>query len=167
MATVTLRGTEIHTSGTLPAPGTAAPDFLLVDGRLEERRLADFRGRRKLLYIVPSLDTPVCAATTRRLDQQAPAGAELLVVSADLPFAQQRFCKQAGLQRVTPLSMMRSRKFAEDYGVLMVDGPLAGLAARALLVLDEGEQVLHGELVAEITREPDYQRAFAVLRGEG
>lgn len=163
MAVVTLRGSPVHTCGELPRPGDAAPDFLLVDTRLRERRLADYRGRRKLLSIVPSLDTPVCASSTRKFDEQAPAGAVMLVISADLPFAMQRFCKEAGLKGVEPLSMMRSRSFAKDYGVLIQDGPLAGITARAVVVLDENDRVLHSELVAEIGDEPDYDSALAAL----
>jgi len=161
MATISLKGTETHTNGELPAPGETAPDFLLVDERLRERSLADYRGKKKLLSIVPSLDTPLCAASTRKFNQQAPADAVMLVISADLPFAMQRFCKGAGIDKVIPLSLMRSRKFAKDYGVLIQDGPLAGITARAVLVLDENDRVLHSELVADIAAEPDYESALA------
>jgi len=163
MATITLKGQEIHTSGELPAVGSRAPDFVLVDKDLEDRTLADFRGKRKLLNIVPSLDTPVCATSTKKFDEYAKGRDDvvMLVISADLPFAQARFCGAEGVQNVVPLSMMRSRKFAKDYGVLIVDGPLAGITARAVVVLDENDRVVYTELVPEIAQEPDYDRALA------
>ena len=131
---------------------------------MQDRYLADYRGRKKLLNIVPSLDTPVCATSTKKFNEQAPEGAVMLVISADLPFAMQRFCKGAGIDKVIPLSMMRSRNFAKDYGVLIQDGPLAGITARAVVVLDENDRVLYSELVAEIADEPDYDSALAALR---
>lgn len=165
MATITLKGQEIHTSGELPAVGSKAPDFVLVDRDLNDRTLADFRGRKKLLSIVPSLDTPVCATSTRKFNDHAQGRDDvvMLVVSADLPFAQARFCGAEGVDKVVTLSMMRSRKFAKDYGVLITDGPLAGITARAVLVLDEDDVVRHAELVPEIVQEPDYDRALAAL----
>ncbi len=165
MSTVTLKGERVHTFGKLPAVGSRAPGFRLVDARLQERTLEEFAGQKKLISIVPSLDTPVCAESARAFNQQA-AGLEqvlVLVVSADLPFAQGRFCATEGLSRILTLSMMRSKEFAKQYGVLMTDGPLAGLAARAVLVLDEDDRVLHGELVEEITQEPNYQAALQAL----
>ncbi len=165
MAEITLGGTPIHTNGELPAVGSQAPDFRLVDAELNDRTLADFAGRRKLLNIVPSLDTPVCAASTHRFDEAA-AGRDnlvMLVISADLPFAQARFCGSEQIGKVVPLSMMRDRKFAKDYGVLITDGPLAGITARAVVVLDENDRVLYRELVPEIKQEPDYDRALAAL----
>lgn len=165
MATITLEGQEIHTSGELPAVGSKAPDFVLVDRDLNDRTLADFRGRKKLLSIVPSLDTPVCATSTRKFNDHAQGRDDvvMLVISADLPFAQARFCGAEGVDKVVTLSMMRSRKFAKDYGVLITDGPLAGITARAVLVLDEDDVVRHAELVPEIAQEPDYDRALAAL----
>lgn len=165
MATITLKGQEIHTSGELPAVGSKAPDFVLVDRDLNDRTLADFRGRKKLLSIVPSLDTPVCATSTRKFNDHAQGRDDvvMLVISADLPFAQARFCGAEGVDKVVTLSMMRSRKFAKDYGVLITDGPLAGITARAVLVLDEDDVVRHAELVPEIAQEPDYDRALAAL----
>jgi len=165
MATITLKGQEIHTSGELPAVGSRAPDFVLVDKDLEDRTLADFKGKRKLLNIVPSLDTPVCATSTKKFDEYAKGRDDvvMLVISADLPFAQARFCGAEGVQNVVPLSMMRSRKFAKDYGVLIVDGPLAGITARAVVVLDENDRVVYTELVPEIAQEPDYDKALAAL----
>jgi thiol peroxidase len=166
MATVTLQGDPLHTSGELPPEGAPAPDFRLVDGELNDRSLADFAGRKKLLNIVPSLDTSVCAESTRKFNEHARANEEtvILVVSADLPFAQQRFCGAEGLENVVPLSMMRDKAFARDYGVLLEDGPLAGLAARAVVVLDEDDRVVHRQLVPEIGDEPDYDQALSTLK---
>src|SRR6266702_2937337 len=133
MATVTLKGNPIHTNGELPAIGAAAPDFVLTGGDLKDVSLKDFGGKKKVLNIVPSLDTPVCATSTRRFNEKAGGlgGAVVLVVSADLPFASKRFCTTEGLANVVPLSMMRSKHFAKDYGVMIDDGPLAGITARA------------------------------------
>ncbi len=167
MATITLRGNEIHTNGELPKVGAAAPDFRLTKGDLSDVALADFAGKRVLLNIVPSLDTPTCATSTRKFNEQASqvAGATILVVAADLPFAMGRFCSTEGIENVTPLSMMRSRNFAKDYGVLITDGPLAGITARAIVIIDESGKVAHTELVPEIAQEPDYDAALAALRG--
>jgi thiol peroxidase len=166
MATVTLQGEPLHTSGELPAEGASAPDFRLVDSELNDRSLADFAGKKKLLNIVPSLDTSVCAESTRKFNEHARANADtvMLVVSADLPFAQQRFCGAEGLENVIPLSMMRNKAFARDYGVLLEDGPLEGLAARAVVVLDPSNRVIHRQLVPEIGEEPDYQQALSALQ---
>jgi len=166
MATVTLRGTPVHTNGELPAVGSRAPDFRLVDGSLAEVTLENFRGKKKILNIVPSLDTSVCATQTRTFNERAArlANTVVLVVSADLPFAQKRFCETEGIKNVVPLSMMRSRSFAKDYGVLLTDGPLAGITARAVLVLDENDRVLHAQLVPEIGQEPDYDAALRAVQ---
>ncbi|MEE8342774.1 MAG: thiol peroxidase, partial [Gammaproteobacteria bacterium] len=129
MATITLHGKEIHTNGELPAVGSQAPDFSLVDGELNDRRLADYQGKKKLLNIVPSLDTPVCATSTKKFNDHAKGRDDvvMLVIAADLPFAMGRFCSGENIDQVIPLSMMRSRKFAKEYGVLIDDGPLAGV----------------------------------------
>jgi len=166
MAQITLRGTPIHTSGELPAVGAQAPGFKLVTGKLDEVTLEDFAGKKKVLNIFPSVDTPTCATSVRTFNQRATEApdVELLQISADLPFAQGRFCSSEGLDRVQPLSMMRNRDFARDYGVLITDGPLAGLSARAVVVLDENNRVLHSELVPEIAQEPDYEAALAALK---
>lgn len=165
MATVTLQGNPIHTIGDLPKVGSQAPDFRLVDTDLNERSLADFKGKKKLLNIVPSLDTPVCAISTRKFDQHyaQAKNAVMLIISADLPFAQKRFTEGEGLTNVVPLSMMRSRDFAKDYGVLITDGPLTGICARAIVVLDENNKVMYTQLVREIGEEPDYDKALAAL----
>jgi thiol peroxidase len=165
MATITLKGNEIHTNGELPAPGSQAADFNLVDAELGDKRLADYSGKKKLLNIVPSLDTPVCATSTKKFNEAA-AGQDnvvMLVISADLPFAMGRFCGAENIDKVVPLSMMRSRNFAKDYGVLIEDGPLAGITARAIVILDENDKVVYTELVPEIGQEPDYDKALAAL----
>ncbi len=169
MATVTLKGNPVHTIGELPAVGASAPDLRgLVNGDLQEVSLATYRGQRKVLNIVPSLDTAVCATSTRKFNEKASAlaGTVVLVISSDLPFASKRFCTTEGLTRVVPLSLMRSRQFAKDYGVLLVDGPLAGITARAVVVLDADDRVLYRQLVPEIGQEPDYDAALRAVRGE-
>ncbi|MCG6897466.1 MAG: thiol peroxidase [Thiocapsa sp.] len=165
MAQTALQGNPVRLAGDLPAVGTTAPDFRLVDKDLADRSLADFAGKKKLLNIVPSLDTPVCATSTKRFNASmgGKADAVALVISADLPFAMGRFCGAEGVDNVIPLSMMRSRTFAKDYGVLIEDGPLAGITARAVVVLDADNKVLYTQLVPEITQEPDYDAALAVL----
>lgn len=165
MATITLQGNEIHTNGNLPAIGTQAPDFILVDGELNNKKLSDYSGKKVIMNIVPSLDTPVCALTTKKFDEHAGNHKDtvILIISADLPFAQGRFCGQEGLENVVPLAMMRSRNFAKDYGVLIEDGPLAGITARAIVVLNAQGEVLHTEMVGEIKDEPDYEAALAAL----
>lgn len=165
MATITLHGNEINTNGDLPAVGSQAPDFKLVDGELNDLNLASFAGKKKLLNIVPSLDTPVCATSTKKFNETAQAhpDAVMLIISADLPFAMGRFCTAEGADNVTALSMMRSKNFAKEYGVLITDGPLAGITARAVVVLDENDKVVYTELVPEIAQEPDYDAAIAAL----
>lgn len=165
MATITLKGEPIHTSGELPAVGARAPDFLLVDRYLDDVRLGSFAGKKKLISIVPSLDTGVCAASTKKFAELL-AGRDdvvVLIVSCDLPFAQARFCEAGGVEGIETLSLMRSRDFARDYGVLITDGPLAGITARAVVVLDGNDVVRYTEQVPEITTEPDYDRAIAAL----
>jgi thiol peroxidase len=166
MAQVTFKGTPVHTSGELPKVGEKAPDFKLTPGDLKDVSLADYRGKRKVLNIVPSLDTPTCATSTRKFNESASklANTVVLVVSADLPFAAKRFCTTEGLQNVVPLSLMRTKAFAKDYGVLLQDGPLAGLCARAVVVIDENDQVKYTQLVPEIGQEPDYEKALAAVR---
>ena len=166
MATITLKGNKITTNGELPKVGSKAPDFHLVDGALADKHLADYKGKKKLLNIVPSLDTPTCATSTKKFNEHAKgrSDAVMLIISADLPFAQGRFCTGEKLTNVVPLSMMRSRNFAKDYGVLIQDGPLAGITARAVVVIDEHDVVKYTQLVPEIADEPDYDKALAALK---
>lgn len=165
MAHTALEGNPVRLSGELPAVGDQAPDFRLVDKDLADRSLADFAGKKKLLNIVPSLDTGVCATSTKKFNAAMAdkSGAVALVISADLPFAMGRFCGAEGIDKVMGLSMMRSRNFAKDYGVLIEDGPLAGITARAVVVLDANDKVVYRQLVPEITQEPDYDAALAAL----
>ncbi len=165
MAQVTLKGSQIHTNGNLPKQGEKAPDFVLVDAELKNHSLEDYRGKRKILSIVPSLDTAVCALSAKKFNEKIKERPDVvvIVVSADLPFAQKRMCSHDHLENISTLSMMRSRKFAKDYGVLIEDGPLAGICARAVLVLDEQDRVVYTELVPEITEEPNYDKALEAL----
>ncbi|MGB4333358.1 MAG: thiol peroxidase [Chromatiaceae bacterium] len=165
MAHTALQGNPVQLSGDLPAVGSSAPDFSLTAGDLSDVSLASYAGKKKLLNIVPSLDTGVCAASTRKFNEMMAgrADAVALVISADLPFASGRFCGAEGITNVINLSMMRSRNFAKDYGVLINDGPLAGITARAVVVLDANNQVVYTQLVPEITQEPDYDAAMAAL----
>ncbi|MEW8507073.1 MAG: thiol peroxidase [Candidatus Thiodiazotropha sp.] len=165
MATITLEGNQINTNGDLPAVGSVAPDFSLAATDLADVSLSNYAGKRKLLNIVPSLDTGVCATSTVKFNQAMgdKNNSVALVISADLPFAQGRFCSAEGIDNVVSLSMMRNRIFAKDYGVLIVDGPLAGICARAVVVLDEDNKVLYTQLVPEIVQEPDYDAALAHL----
>lgn len=165
MADITLHGNACKTNGELPAVGSAAPDFQLVDKELNDVTLATYAGKKKLISIVPSLDTGVCATSTKVFNERLGDRGDVVViiVSADLPFAQGRFCGAEGVDNVTTLSMMRSRNFAKDYGILIQDGPLAGITGRAVLVLDEGGKVVYSQLVTEIGEEPDYGGAIAAL----
>jgi thioredoxin-dependent peroxiredoxin len=166
MSNVTLGGNAVTVAGDLPKVGTTAPDFNLVAGSLKDKTLAAFEGKRKVLNIVPSLDTPTCATSTRKFNEAAAAlnNTQVLVISGDLPFAQGRFCTTEGIKNVFALSAFRDANFAKNYGVEIVDGPLAGLTARAVIVLDESNKVLYTQLVPEIKDEPDYDAALAVLK---
>lgn len=163
---VTLNGTPITLYGAFPKIGEIAPPFTLVDKDLKDVALKDFAGKRKVLNIVPSLDTAVCATSTRRFNALASslANTVVLVISADLPFAMSRFCVAEGLDNVLTLSVMRGREFMRNYGVKIADSPLSGLCARAVVVLDEQNRVLHAELVDEITHEPNYDAALTALQ---
>lgn len=165
MTTVTLRGNPTEVAGKLPQPGDTAPDFSLVASDLSDVTLTTYAGKRKLLNIVPSLDTPTCATSTRKFNEEAGglANTVVLVISADLPFAANRFCATEGLKNVVHLSTMRGREFMRNYGVEIVTGPRIGLTARAVVVLDENDKVLHSQLVNEITSEPDYAAVLEVL----
>jgi thiol peroxidase len=165
MSTVTRAGTTIHVSGTFPSPGDIAPDFTLTTSAMEDAGLDRWQGKRKVLNIIPSIDTPTCATSTRKFNEKAGSldNTVVLIVSADLPFAASRFCGAEGLKNVECLSTFRNYSFQEDYGVAMQDGALAGLTARAVVVLDENNKVLHSELVPEIKQEPNYEAALSVL----
>lgn len=165
MAQITFQGNPIHTIGNVPAAGHQAPDFRLTAGDMSDKSLADFAGRKKVLNIFPSMDTEVCAMSVKKFNDYAAQHDDtvMLQVSADLPFAQGRFCGDNGLDNVASLSMLRDKSFAEDFGTLITDGPLAGLSARAVVVLDADNRVLHSELVGEIAEEPDYQAALDAL----
>lgn len=165
MSQVTLGGTPITVKGHFPQPGESAPPFTLVGKDLKDVGLDAFAGKRKVLNIFPSIDTPTCATSVRQFNAKANglANTAVLCISADLPFAQARFCGAEGLDNVVTLSAMRGRAFLDDYGVDFADGPLVGLTARAVVVLDENNKVLHSELVSEIKNEPDYAAALAVL----
>ncbi len=165
MATVTLQGNACNTNGELPAVGSKAPDFHLVDDKLNDVSLASYSGKKILMNIVPSLDTPTCATSTKKFNEHAAGHDDMvvLVISADLPFAQGRFCSAEGTGNVVPLSLMRSRDFARDYGVLITDGPLAGITTRAVVVVDADGTVRYTQLVPEIADEPDYEAALAAV----
>ncbi|MET7463136.1 thiol peroxidase [Nonomuraea sp. NPDC005501] len=166
MSEITFKGNPVTVGGTFPEPGDTAPEFRLVGKDLADVTLGSFGSSVKVLNILPSVDTGVCAASVRRFNQVAAEHPEAVVlcVSADLPFAQQRFCGAEGLDGVTMLSLMRGREFLGEYGVAQESGPLAGLAARAVVVLDGDNRVVHSELVPEITQEPDYDAALAALK---
>lgn len=165
MSGTKFKDNPVHVDGHFPKVGDSAPALKLIAGDLSEKSLADFAGKRKVLNIFPSVDTGVCAASVRHFNKDAAAlkDAVVLCISADLPFAQARFCGAEGIENVTMLSMMRGREFLKDYGVAMTDGPLAGLAARAVLVLDEHDKVIHAQMVDDITHEPDYDTALKAL----
>lgn len=163
---VTLKGNPVEVHGEFPAVGATAPEFTLVGVDLADVSLSAFAGQRKVLNIFPSVDTPVCAASVRKFNAAAGSldNTVVLCISADLPFAQKRFCGAEGLEQVKTLSTLRGgAQFLASYGVAIASGPLAGLAARAVLVLDENNTVLYAERVAEITEEPNYGDALAAL----
>ena len=164
MATTQFKGSDVHTLGELPKVGTPAPDFQLVAADLSTKSLSDFSGKKKILTVNPSYDTGVCQRAARMFNEKVAShpNTVVLLISADLPFAQKRFCEADGIKAAVPLSSFRG-SFGKDYGVTLVDGPLQGLTARAVLVLDESNRVKHVELVSEITNEPDYDRALAAL----
>lgn len=162
MSKVTFKGTNVNISGNLPKVGTAAPVFTLVKDDLSELSLADLKGKHVVLNIFPSLDTGVCAASVRKFNQEASKmnNTVVLAVSADLPFASGRFCTTEGIKNVIPVSVYRNPEFAKNYGVLMTDGPLKGLLARSVVVIDPKGNISYTELVPEITQEPNYLAAI-------
>ncbi|QZA82108.1 thiol peroxidase [Deefgea piscis] len=165
MASVTLGGNPVTLNGTFPAVGSTAPAFSLVAKDLSDVSLASFAGKRKVLNIFPSVDTPTCAMSVRHFNESASKleNTVVLCISADLPFAQSRFCGAEGIENVVTLSTMRGREFLANYGVEITSAPLAGVAARAVIVLDANDQVIHAELVADIKDEPNYEAVLKVL----
>ena len=165
MASITLKGNQISTLGELPATGSSAPAFTAVKTDLSECTLAELAGKKVVLNIFPSIDTGVCAASTRRFNQEAGAldNAVVLCISADLPFALGRFCGAEGLEDVVPVSIFRNPEFGQDYGVTITDGPLTGLLSRAIVVIDKSGNVVYTEQVPEITQEPNYEAALSAL----
>ena len=166
MANITLHGNPAHTGGELPALGAPAPPFTLTGTNLKPVAARDFPGKIVVLNIFPSIDTPVCAASVRRFNGEAASHPQVVVlcVSADLPFAHKRFCEVEGLERVIPVSVFRSPEFGQDYGVTISDGPLAGLLARAVVVIDPAGKVAYTELVREIGSDPDFEAALAAVK---
>jgi len=165
MGQITVAGKPVEIEGELPLVGSQAPEFLLVDSKLNDIGLSKFKQKRKLLSINPSLDTEVCLKTIVHFDKLCGAKKDVVVlnISSDLPFAQQRICREHQLRNIINLSVMRSSSFGTDYGVLMKDGKLKGLLARAVLILDENNKVVYRELVNELTEEPDYKASMEVL----
>ncbi len=165
MAQIMMAGNPIHTVGELPAVGSQAPDFHLTQTDLEDTTLADYKGKKLVLNIFPSIDTPTCAQSVRRFNKEASERSNVVVlcVAADLPFAMKRFCGAEGLEAVKPVSTFRGHGFGQDYGVEITDGPLAGLMSRAVVVIDEQGKVIHAEQVPEIKQDPDFQAALAVI----
>ncbi len=162
---IKIKGEPINTSGSLPPVGSKAPDFVLVDQNFISHSLKDFSRRRKLLSIVPSLDTSVCSLSAKKMNDAMKSHPEAvtLIISADTPFAQKRVCGLENLNNILTLSTIRSKNFATDYGVLIMDGNLEGFCARAVLVLDEEDRILYEELVPDISEEPNYEAAFKTL----
>lgn len=166
MAHITLKGNPINTSGTLPAKGSQAPDFILTRGDLSEASLGSWPGKIKVFNIVPSLDTGVCALSAVRFNKEALSHKDLVMitVSRDLPFAQARFCKESKLEALETLSELRNRDFGPAWGCDIVDGKLAGLLSRAVVILDKNNRVVYTEQVPEIAQEPDYEKALEAIR---
>ncbi|QIK60970.1 thiol peroxidase [Dysgonomonas sp. HDW5A] len=166
MSQITLGGQAVNTIGSLPALKTKAAAFTLVKQDLSELSLSDLKGKNVVLNIFPSLDTSTCAASVRRFNKEAASlsNTVVLAISADLPFAAGRFCTAEGIENVVPVSVFRDEAFGKDYGVLLVDGPLKGLLARSLVVINPEGEVLFTELVSEIKNEPNYEAALAVLK---
>lgn len=165
MGEAKFKGKTVKVHGSLPKVGEKAPDFHLVDQDLSDRSLADFRGKRKLIAVAPSLDTSVCLASAKKFNEMAKNNPSIMIlfVSADLPFAQKRICGLEKLDNIKTLSMMRDKEFGMEYGLLIEEGPLKGLLARAVLILDENDTITYLKQVTEITEEPDYEEALKAL----
>ncbi|MCG8701436.1 MAG: thiol peroxidase [Bacteroidales bacterium] len=165
MASITLKGNSINTLGDLPSTGSEAPNFELVKTDLSTSNLSDYKGKRVVLNIFPSLDTGVCAASVRKFNQELEKleNVEVLCISKDLPFAHGRFCETEGIKNVVNLSDFRNLEFGKAYGTTIVDGPLAGVHSRAIVIVNEEGKVVYTEQVPEITQDPDFEKALAVL----
>lgn len=165
MAKTAFKGNPVNTSGNLPSTGSKAPEFSLVKSDLGTLTLSELKGKKIIMNIFPSLDTSVCATSVRKFNQLAAGkeNAKVLAISKDLPFAHGRFCTTEGITNVVTLSGFRDEEFGKKYGVLMKDGPLAGLYARSIVVIDEAGKVIHTQLVPDITQEPDYDRAMKAI----
>jgi len=165
MSKISFQGEPVNTIGELPPSGVSAPDFELVAGDLSSAGIDSYSGKKIVLNIFPSVDTPVCALSVRRFNEEVgkQSNTVVLCISMDLPFAQARFCGAEGLDNVNMLSDFRTGQFGKDYGVKIIDGPLLGLLSRAVVVIDENSKVLYSQLVEEITQEPDYESALAFL----
>ncbi|MBT8374763.1 MAG: thiol peroxidase, partial [Deltaproteobacteria bacterium] len=166
MTQITLKGNSVNTIGELPKVGEIAPDFLLTKTDLSDISLKDVSGKKVILNIFPSIDTPVCSTSVRRFNEEISKFNDAVVICAslDLPFAHARFCETEGLKNVIAVSELRNREFGKNYGVRMIDGPLAGLLARSIVVIDENSKVIYTQLVGEITEEPDYDKALNLLK---
>jgi thioredoxin-dependent peroxiredoxin len=165
MAKIALNGTPINTSGSLPVKGSKAPEFNLVKTDLSSQSLSDLKGKKVILNIFPSLDTSVCATSVRKFNQLAAdkSNVAIIAVSKDLPFAHGRFCSTEGITNVIPASGFRDSEFGKSYGVDIIDGPLAGLYARSIVVMNESGEIIHTQLVQDIVQEPDYESALAAV----
>ena len=166
MKEIKLKGNPIHISGNLPANDSSAPDFVLTKTDMSDVSLKDFKGKKVVLNVFPSVDTPVCAMSVRKFNEEASklGNTVVLCISEDLPFAQARFCGTEGIKNVVLLSDMRKRDFGKKYGIEIVDGPIAGLLARSVIILDENGKVKYTQLVPEIAQEPDYEAVLQALR---
>jgi thiol peroxidase len=167
MAVITLNGSPLHTIGTLPAVGTAAPDFIVTKTDLSDIRLSNYRGKKIILNIFPSMDTPTCATAMHKFNDIASQFNQVLIlcVSEDLPFAQQRFCGSQHLQNIQPVSVFRHPDFGQQYGVMIIDGPLTGILSRAVIIIDEKGKVIYTEQVPELSNEPNYEEMIKALNG--
>jgi len=168
MATITLKGNEIHTAGELPVVGSQAPDFTVTKNDLSDVSLKDFKGKKVILNIFPSIDTGICSASTRKFNEQA-AGLDntvVLCISKDLPMAHSRFCEAEGIEDVITTSELRDSSFSDAYNVKITDGPMAGFLSRAVVVIDENGKIIHTEQVPEIAQEPNYEEAIAATKAE-
>ena len=168
MPETTFKTRPVHITGELPEVGAQAPDFLLTKTDLSNISLKDVSGKKIILNIFPSIDTPVCSTSVRRFNEEISKFHNAIVICAsmDLPFAHARFCETEGMENVIAVSEMRNREFGDNYGVRIKDGPLAGVFARAIVVIDENSKVIYTQLVGEITEEPDYDRALNTLENE-